>query len=456
VEALRPPVKLLAGERIESVEELDLRDPETMPDALEELCKLTGVERPEEIGLNGPAVGARVTEQNAGESALRLFEVVFGRDSLTVALVVGDLFPRLLETTVLYLAGIQGREFDALREEEPGRIAHEVRDVETDGLWGFPYYGAVDATPLFVSAAVRAIERRPEFAPTPVPGRDASVRDALEAAVGWLLRRLAEDELGLLSHHRTNPHGLENQVWKDSWDSMSHADGTICNLEAPVASVEAQALAYDALVEAAADHPSPAALLEAARRLERAVEEHLWVDDPEGGFYAIGVDRDPTSGAPRPLQTRASNMGRLLASRLLDPPEHAGRRKRIVDLLLSDEFLAEGGIRTLSAREARFRPRAYHNGNVWGCDNYLISLGFAHRGFRDEAQELQRRVAASCRATHRFPEFVAGGERGSDLIAKRVVDVFDSRNDRMSRVEQPPQEIQGWTVAAMVAIENSK
>jgi glycogen debranching enzyme len=449
-------VKLLPGERIEFVEELDLRDPETMPDALDQLCKLTGVERPEEIGLNGPAVAARVTEQNAGEEALRLFEVVFGRDSLTVALVVADLFPRLLETTVLYLAGIQGREFNELREEEPGRIAHEVRDVETDGQWGYPYYGAVDATPLFIRAAVRAIERRPEFAAEPVPGREASVRDSVEAALGWLLRRLAEDELGLLSHHRTNPHGLENQVWKDSWDSMSHADGTICNHGAPVASVEAQAIAFDALIEAAAHQPSPAALLEAAARLESAVEEYLWVDDPEGGFYAIGVDRDPRSGAPRPLETRASNMGWLLGSRLLDRPELSGRIQRIVDLLVSDEFLADGGIRTLSAREIRFRPRAYHNGNVWGCDNYLTSLGFAHRGFRDEAKEVQDRIAAFCRATHRLPEFVAGGEPGSELIAKRIVDVFDSRNDRVSRVEQPPQEIQGWTVAAMVAIEHAK
>jgi glycogen debranching enzyme len=455
VGALSPPVKLLPGERIEAVEELDLRDPETMPDSLEELCKLTGVERPEEIGLNGPAVGARVTEQNAGEAALRLFEVVFGRDSLTVALVVADLFPQLLEATVLYLAGLQGREFDTLREEEPGRIAHEIRDVETDGIWGFPYYGAVDSTPLFIRALVRATERRPEFAATQVPGRETSVRDSLDAAVAWLLRRLAADDLGLLSHLRTNPHGLENQVWKDSWDSMSHADGTVCNHDAPVASVEAQALAYDALVEAAPQHADPRLLLEAADRLERAVELHLWVDDAEGGYYAIGVDRDPKTGAPRPLQTRASNMGWLLDSRLLNGPEHAGRRRRLVELLLSDEFLAEAGIRTLSAREERFRPRAYHNGNVWFCDNYLTSLGFARHGFRDEAQEVRRRLVAACRATHRFPEFVAGGDRGAELIAKRIVDVYDSRNGRVNRVEQPPQEIQGWTVAAMVAIEHS-
>ena len=456
MDALDPPVKLLPGERVESVQELDLRDPETMPDALEELCKLTGVERPEEIGSNGPAIGARVSERNRGEAALRLFEVVFGRDSLTVALLVSDLFPRLLEATVLHLAGVQGREFDALREEEPGRIAHEIRDVETDGLWGFPYYGSVDATPLFVRAAVRAIERRPEFANAPVPGRETSVRDSLDAAVTWLLRRLAEDDLDLLGHRRANPHGLENQVWKDSWDSMSHADGTVCNHDAPVASVEAQGLAYDALVEAAAHHSDPALLLDAAERLERAVERYLWVDDPEGGFYAIGVDRDPESGAPRRLETRASNMGWLLDSRLLDRPEHAGRRRRLAQLLLSEEFLAEGGIRTLSAREQRFRPRAYHNGNVWGFDGYLIALGLARHGFRDEAQELERRLVASCRATHRFPEFVAGGEPGTELIAKRIVDVYDTRNGRANRVEQPPQEIQGWTVGAMVAIEHAQ
>lgn len=428
------------------MQELDLADPPEMPDALEELCKLTGVERPEEIGLNGPAVAARATEANEGEPALRLFEVVFGRDSLTVALIVADLHPRLLEATVLYLAGIQGTRFDTWREEEPGRIAHEIRDPVPNGPWGFPYYGTVDATALFVRAAVRAIERRPAFA--------GDVLEPLHAAVDWLLRRLAADDLGLLSHLRVNPHGLENQVWKDSWDSMSHPDGTICNHAAPVASVEVQALAFDALLDAAPHHPSPETLHAAAARLERAVEEHLWIDDGEGGFYAIGLDRDPESGAPRPLATRSSNMGRLLDSRLLDRPELEGRRRRIAELLVSDEMLADGGIRTLSAREARFRPRAYHNGNVWGSDNYLVSLGLARHGFHDEAREIQRRIAAACRATHRFPEFVAGGEPGSDLIARRIVDVYDEVNGRSNRIEQPPQEIQAWTVAAMVAIEH--
>jgi glycogen debranching enzyme len=446
VDDLDPPVRLLPGERIEQVQELELVEPPVPPDALVELCLLTGVERPEEIGDNGPAIGARVTDANAGEESLRLFEIVFGRDSLTVAMVVADLFPKLLEATVLHLARYQGRRYDAAREEEPGRIAHEIRDIESDGLWGFPYYGSVDATALFILAAVHAIGRRPAFR--------AEIEPALGRAVEWLLGRLAADELGLLSHLRTNPHGLENQVWKDSWDSMSHADGSVCNHGAPVASVEAQALAYDALLEAAPLHRTAERLTEAADRLAGAVERHLWIDDDEGGFYAIGVDRDPASGEPRPLATRASNMGWLLGSRLLDASELEPRRRRIAELLLSGEFLADGGIRTLSSREVRFRPRAYHNGNVWACDNYLISLGLERRGFRDEAQELRRRIASACRQTHRYPEFVAGGEPGTPLIAKRIVDVYDSVNDRMNRIEQPPQEIQGWTVAAMVAIKH--
>jgi glycogen debranching enzyme len=429
------PIQLLPGERIVDVHHLELVDPPTLPDALGELCKLTGVERPEEIGENGPAVAARVTEANSGQPSMRLFEVVFGRDSLTTALFVADLFPRLLEATLLHLATTQGQRYDARSEEEPGRIAHEIREDEPDGVWGFPYYGAVDATVIFIRGALRAVERRPAFR--------AEIQPALDAALAWLLRRLAADDLGLLSFERANPHGLDNQVWKDSWDSMSHADGAICNHSAPVASLEVQALAYDALVEAGVD--------DAAERLERAVEEHFWIEDAEGGFYAIGVDRDPGTGAARPLATRASNMGWLLGSRLLDGRDD--RRRRIVELLLSDEFLADAGIRTLSSREARFRPRSYHNGTVWPHDNYTISLGLERCGFVDEAAEIRRRLLATCAATHRYPEFVAGITDGGDPVTRRIVDVYDEVNDRPNRIEQPPQEITAWTVTAAVAIE---
>ena len=415
------------------MQELDIVDPLATPDPLAELCKLARVERPEEVGRNGPLIAARATDANSGEAALRLFEIVYGRDSLMAALFVGDLFPLLREATVLYLADYQGQRYDAWHEEEPGRIAHMIWNPNRDTNLGYPYFGTVDATPHFISAAMHAIQARPTF--------EGEIRHALAAAVAWLLRRLASDELGLLSHQRVNSHGIANQVWKDSWDSMSHVDGTVANHTAPVASLEAQALAYDALVEVGELH--------AADRLARSVEKHFWLGD----FYAIGVDRDPATGAPRPLSTRASNMGWLLRSRLLDGRED--RQRRIVELLFSDEFLAESGVRTLSNREVRFRSRSYHNGTVWAHDNYLISLGLEQRGFVDEAQELRRRLASFCRATHRFPEFVGGGGPGEAPLTKRIVDVYDTINDRPNRIEQPPQEIVCWTVAAMVAVEHA-
>ena len=415
------------------MQELDIVDPLATPDPLAELCKLARVERPEEVGRNGPLIAARATDANSGEAALRLFEIVYGRDSLMAALFVGDLFPLLREATVLYLADYQGQRYDAWHEEEPGRIAHMIWNPNRDTNLGYPYFGTVDATPHFISAAMHAIQARPTF--------EGEIRHALAAAVAWLLRRLASDDLGLLSHQRVNSHGIANQVWKDSWDSMSHVDGTVANHTAPVASLEAQALAYDALVEVGELH--------AADRLARSVEKHFWLGD----FYAIGVDRDPATGAPRPLATRASNMGWLLRSRLLDGRED--RQRRIVELLFSDEFLAESGVRTLSNREVRFRSRSYHNGTVWPHDNYLISLGLEQRGFVDEAQELRRRLASFCRATHRFPEFVGGGGPGEAPFTKRIVDVYDTINDRPNRVEQPPQEIVCWTVAAMVAVEHA-
>jgi glycogen debranching enzyme len=426
-------IELLPGERVVEVREVHVVDPPRLPDALGELCKLTGVERPEEIGENGPGVASRVTDANAGEPALRLFEVVFGRDSLTTALFVADLFPRLLEATLLHLAGFQGTVYDARREEEPGRIPHEIREEDPAGVWGFPYYGSVDATPLFICAAMRAIERRPAFR--------EEIQPAVDAALAWVLRRIAADELGLLSFHRANPHGLDNQVWKDSWDSMAHADGTIANHAAPIAAIEVQAFAYDALLGTGHQRE--------AHRLARAVEEHFWVED--GGFYAIGVDRSPADGAPRALATRASNMGWLLGSKLLD--DRPDRCDRIVELLFSDEFLTGFGIRTLSTREARFRPRSYHNGNVWPHDNYLIGLGLEKRGFADEAAEIRGRLRALFEATHRYPEYVAGVVAGEDPITRRVVDVYDEINERPNRIEQPPQEILAWSVAAAVAIE---
>jgi hypothetical protein len=168
----RNDVKLLPGERVERVQELEIVDPPARPDPLDELWRLARVERPEEVGLNGPLIAARATDGNAGEAALRLFEIVYGRDSLVAALFVGDLFPLLREATVLCLARYQGKRYDAWREEEPGRIAHMIGNPNRDAKLGYPYYGTVDATPHFISAAMHAIKARPAF--------EAEIRHALD------------------------------------------------------------------------------------------------------------------------------------------------------------------------------------------------------------------------------------------------------------------------------------
>jgi hypothetical protein len=211
---LRDDVKLLPGERLEREQDLEIVDPPATPDPLEELCKLAGVERPEEVGRNGPLIAARATDANPSKAALRLFEIVYRRDSLVAALFVGDLFPLLREATVLYLAQYQGERYDAWHEEEPGRMAHMIRDPNPEEKLGYPYYGSVDATPHFITAAMHAIQARPTF--------EAEIRHALDGAVAWLLRRLATDELGLLSHQSVNPHGIAKQSGRTA--------GTACRM----------------------------------------------------------------------------------------------------------------------------------------------------------------------------------------------------------------------------------
>ncbi len=444
-----PLPRLLPGERVVRVEAVSLVRPGVMPDPVGELCRLAGVERPEEIGRNGPVVGARVSAANAAEERLRLYEVVFGRDALTVALLVGEQFPALLEATVRHLARYQGRVRRRRREEEPGRIAHEIRDpadrvareISAGVGWEWPYYGAVDTTPLFLLGIADAARRRPAFLGEPGIGA------AAEAAAAWIARRLRADPCGLLSSRPAFSGSIENQVWKDSWDSYSHRDGALANGGGPVASVEVQALAHDALL-AAAELLGKPRYRRLAARLADTVERLFWL--PGEGFYALGVDHDPASGEPRPLTVRASNMGWLLRSQLLARhPQAVERAAAVAGELAQPRLCSARGIRTLADDELRYRPRAYHNGTVWPFDSYLCADGLERHGYHEQAGLLREALLAACNETHSFPEFVAGNPTLPPL-ASRVVDIVDETG-RGNRIEQPPQEPHATTVAAMLA-----
>jgi glycogen debranching enzyme len=471
VERLAPDILeyLKPRDFVTKVEVMDIRIPERPASALRELLNLAGVSRMAELGSNGPVKASCVTEDNLQVSPeLRIFEAVFARDALRVSLFLADAYPHLVHATVTHLAMVQGIEDEPRREEEPGRIPHELRKPEDPiaqrmthvSGWGWPYYGSVDATPLFLQAAVALWERQPAVLAAPVQARDGSVRPLLhylDKAVDWVCRRLTASSLGLLEYGPPPFRGsLENQVWRDSWDAYVHADGALANHHRGVAALEAQVLTYDALLamerlyRAEGRGGDAGKLATRAGAVRDAVDRYFWIEDDAGGFYAFGVDRDQAD-RPRPLAVRTSDMGHLLASHLLDGEDASmvSRRESIIRSLFSDELLCPAGLRSTSSLTARFHPGGYHLGSSWLWDTCVVANGLDRHGYHGLAQELRDRCLAVVQRFRKFPEF-ARGEKDDLLLSDRVVDIYSSADRRPNRFEQPPQEVQAWTVAAIL------
>lgn len=466
---------LLAGEHVlEPVVYHAHRKPERVPSDLEQMTRLTKARLADEIGRFGPAQAATTMSSDAPEH-LRLYETLFGRDSLRVAIDLISSYPLLARTTILELAMLQGVGDNIEREEELGRIVHEARDPEdpiaqklTFELgWGWPYYGSVDATPEFIRTLTaycqRSEENRGFLSEQYVDrnGETQTISHALEMALSWIQRRLNMNPEGLLEYHASLPRGIENQVWKDSWDSYHHSDGRIANHDQGIASIEVQATAYDALIDAAElfedilDQPTHAALLRShASVLRQAILSIFWTED-KGGYFVLGTDRD-AHGHLRQLKVRTSNMGHTLNSRLLegDDPIVVHMRQAVVRQLFSPELLNISGIRTLASDELRFRPGAYHNGSVWLWDTHHIAKGLRRLGYEDEADDLDRRLLNVIETTRIFPEYVRGDTEPHPTINERTIILWDSIMQRQNVIEQPPQEVQAWTVAAILATKH--
>jgi glycogen debranching enzyme len=480
---LQPPTgfKLLRGEHLlQPIINHDVREFIHPPSSLQQILRLTGAERPEDIGKYGPSIAALAFDmQTQGEKAmtpehLDLYKTLFGRDSLRVAIDLITNFPELGRATCLTLAELQGIEDVVEREEEPGRIVHEVRKEDdpiardlTERLgWGWPYYGTVDATPEFVRTLTAYCQRTEENRAflsqeyTDRQGNTRTMTHALEMAIAWIQRRLNSNPEGLLEYKAAIPLGIENQVWKDSWDAYHHADGTIANHDKGIASIEVQVTTYDALLDAAElyeealDQPEQAAALRAqAERLKQVIFSTFWTED-KGGYFVLGTDRDE-HGNLRQMKIRTSNMGHALNSRLLmgDDPKIVHMREALMRQLLSPEMLNISGIRTLARDEYRFRPGSYHNGSVWLWDSHHIAKGMRRHGYHEEADDLDRRALNVVNTTHIFPEYARGDDSDRPSINQQTIIVWDEINQRENKVEQPPQEVQAWTVAIILAIK---
>jgi len=477
-EEILPAYELLPGESLRSVTEHPARLHMKQPSTIRELLRLTRSAHVDEIGRSGPSIASLALEPDLQETIhtpehLRLYEVVFGRDSLRVAIDLISSYPQLARSTVLALAKLQGTSYNTNREEEPGRIVHEARDSDdpiaqrlTHELgWEWPYYGSVDATPEFIRTLAAYTKRSEEnygFLSEPYIDKDGNERTityALEAALEWIARKRLENPEGLIEFKSVLPKGIENQVWKDSWDAYHHADGSIANHEQGVASIEVQVTTYDALIDAAQlfedvfENQTRADSLRAqAHMLGRAILEHFWTDD-KNGYFVLGTDR-ADDGSLRQMKIRTSNMGHVLNSRLLegDDPSIVEKREAVIDHILSPEMLCKAGIRTLASDEYRFRPGAYHNGSVWLWDTHHIAKGLRRLGYDTAADDIDLRILEVIKSTRMFPEYVRG-EQDAISANHHTVVLWDESAQRENVVEQPPQEVQAWTVAAIRAIK---
>jgi len=328
------------------------------------------------------------------------FVTLFGRDSLVVSMESISAFPEFALGALRTLSQVQATDDDAEQDKEPGKIPHEIRSGELASLKLLPfapYYGTADATPLFLIVLSYAYQWSGDVALLQRYRRNA------EAALNWLLQYGDRDGDGFQEYSRRSSQGIFNQGWKDSWDAIRHADGSIP--EAPIALCELQGYAFDALLRMAEIYellkePDKAAdMRERARRLYQRFNEVFWWE-AEGTYY-LGLDKDK-----RPMETVASNAGHCLSSGIV-PPERA---ERVVDRLMADDMWSGWGIRTLSSKHPGYNPYSYHCGSVWPHDNATIAGGFRRAGRHTEAQRVAEGIFAAAERfdAYRLPELFSG------------------------------------------------
>jgi glycogen debranching enzyme len=387
-------------------------------------------------------------------AGLPWFMAMFGRDSILTSLQALPFVPELAETTLRALATWQGTVLDDFRDEDPGRIVHEMRYGETAAFEEqphSPYYGNADATPLFV-VLLDEYERWTG---------DSKVVKELEpearAALAWIDDYADLQGNGYVSYKRRNEKtGLENQCWKDSWDSISYRDGRLPDF--PRATCELQGYAYDAKMRGARlartfwkDPAYADELTRQATDLKRRFNQDFWLPDRQA--FALALDADGSK-----VDALASNMGHLLWSGIVDK----AKAKAVVRHLMGPKLFTGWGIRTLAEGEARFNPIGYHVGAVWPFDNSFIAWGMRNYGFKVEAARVAAGILdAAAFFRGRLPEAFGGYERsytmypveyptacspqawstGAPLLLLRTMLGLEPTEDRISVDPVLPKEI---------------
>jgi glycogen debranching enzyme len=337
-------------------------------------------------------------------AGLPWFMTMFGRDSIFTSLQALPFKHELAATTLRELALRQGTRCDDFRDEDPGRILHEMRYGEMTAFEErphSPYFGCADATPLFV-VLLDEYERW-----TGDTGLVRELEFEARAALNWIDEYADLQGNGYVAYERRNAEtGLENQCWKDSWDSISYRDGTLPGF--PRATCELQGYAYDAKMRGARlarlvwRDPALAEKLEQqAADLKRRFNHDFWVQD--GEYFAIALDADG-----RQVDSLTSNNGHLLWSGIVDK----AKAKAVARHLVGERLFSGWGVRTLAVGEGRYNPIGYHVGTIWPFDNSFIAWGLRRYGFKEEAARIAAGILeAAAFFDGRLPEAFGGYPR---------------------------------------------
>jgi glycogen debranching enzyme len=353
-------------------------------------------------GLNTPMEDGAIMA-----AGIPWFVAPFGRDSLLTCHAMLLLTQRPARDTLRFLSRHQALSDDAVRDAEPGKMLHELRSGELARA-GYvphsPYYGSVDATPLFILLAAEYFRWTADLELM------VELQRPLEAALGWIAHHGDQDGDGFVEYQRRSPGGLDNQGWKDSGDAIVHADGSLA--KGPIALVEVQGYVYLAKVRIAdvfdaLDMPDTAERLRTeAKELKTRVNDAYWM--PEEGTFALALD-----GAKRQVKSVTSNPGHCLYCEVID----ADKAVSVAERLMAPDMFSGWGVRTLSQDSPAYNPMSYHNGSVWPHDNAIIAAGLKRYGLVEATEEIATALfeAAIDSSDSRLLELYCGFARSSDV-----------------------------------------